>query len=132
MPASLFRPATIVLSLAAFVALPRAAADGQSGRPVIAAFAHPDDERVIGPLLSRMGRERREVHLVIATDGSRGVRDHAGIPAGQALATARAKEAACAAKRLGVRHLHVLGLEDGALASFNNLARLRTELSSLI
>jgi LmbE family N-acetylglucosaminyl deacetylase len=132
MPASLHRSATIAFALAAFVAFPRAATDAQSGRPVIAAFAHPDDERVIGPLLSRMGREGREVHLVIATDGSKGVREHAGIPAGQPLATARAKEAECAAKRLGVRHLHVLGLEDGALASFTNLARLRTELSSLI
>ena len=132
MPASLRRPGTIAFSLAAFMAFPLAPTDAQSGRPVIAAFAHPDDERVIGPLLSRMGREGREVHLVIATDGSKGIRDHAGIPAGQPLATARAKEAECAAKRLGVRHLHVLGLEDGALASFANLGRLRTELSSLI
>jgi LmbE family N-acetylglucosaminyl deacetylase len=91
-------------------------------RPLLAAFAHPDDERVIGPLLSRLGREGREVHLVIATDGSKGVRDHAGIPAGQPLASARAREAECAAKRLGVRQ-HVLGLEDGALASFANLGR---------
>jgi LmbE family N-acetylglucosaminyl deacetylase len=99
---------------------------------VLAAFAHPDDERIIGPLLSRLGREGREVHLVIATDGSRGVRDHAGIPAGRPLAAARAKEAECAAKRLGVRELHMLGLEDGALASFANLGRLRTELASVI
>ncbi|HJU69848.1 MAG TPA: PIG-L family deacetylase [Gemmatimonadaceae bacterium] len=105
---------------------------GQSSRPILAVFAHPDDERVIGPLLSRLSREAREVHLVIATDGSKGVREHAGIAAGQPLAAARKLEAECAAKRLGVRHLHLLGLEDGGLASFASLARLRTELDKLM
>jgi LmbE family N-acetylglucosaminyl deacetylase len=124
--------ATATICLAASIAWLPAAAPGQSGHRVLAAFAHPDDERVIGPLLSRLGREGREVHLVIATDGSRGVRDHAGIPAGQPLAAARANEAECAAKRLGVRHLHMLGLEDGALASFANLGRLRTEITSIV
>lgn len=122
-------PAALVL--AASVACIRATLLGQSNRPLLAVFAHPDDERVIGPLLSRLSREGREVHLVIATDGSKGVRDHAGIPAGEALAAARKLEAECAAKRLGVR-LHLLGLEDGGLASFANLARLRTELETLM
>ena len=58
-------------------------------RPVLAVFAHPDDERIVGPLIHRLTREGREVHLVIATDGSKGVREHAGIPAGTALADAR-------------------------------------------
>lgn len=104
----------------------------QADRPVLAVFAHPDDERVIGPLLSRLSRDGREVHLVIATDGSKGVRDHAGIAAGPPLAAARKLEAECAAKRLGVRELHLLGLEDGGLASFDNLGRLRTALSDVI
>lgn len=105
---------------------------GQSNRPLLAIFAHPDDERVIGPLLARFGREGRDVHLVIATDGSKGVRDHAGIAAGPPLASARQLEAECAAKRFGVRQLHLVGLEDGALASFANLARLRTEITSIM
>src|ERR671915_2468425 len=127
------RPAlTVAVSLAASIASLPAAALSQSSRPVLAAFAHPDDERVIGPLLSRLAREGRAVHLVIATDGSRGIRDHAGIPAGQALAAARAKEAECAAKRLAVRQLHMLGLDDGALASFASLGRLRTEIAAII
>ena len=100
--------------------------------PVMAVFAHPDDERVVGPLLSRLSRDGRTVHLVIATDGSRGVRDHAGIPAGPSLAAARTRESECAAKRLGVKQLHLLGLEDGGLASFATLGRLRTELSRII
>jgi LmbE family N-acetylglucosaminyl deacetylase len=130
---ALRRPiATATICLAVSIASLPATAPGQSSRPLLAAFAHPDDERVIGPLLSRLGREGREVHLVIATDGSKGVRDHAGVPAGQPLAAARAKEAECAAKRLGVRQLHMLGLEDGALASFTNLGRLRTEITDII
>ena|SRR5687768_17251860 len=104
----------------------------QPSRALLAVFAHPDDERVIGPLLSRFGREGREVHLVIATDGSKGVREHAGIAAGEPLASARKLEAECAAKRLGVRQLHWIGLEDGGLASFDNLGRLRTEIANII
>lgn len=100
--------------------------------PVLAVFAHPDDERVIGPLLSRLAREGRETHLVIATDGARGVRDFARIPAGPELAAARTKEAQCAANRLGVRQLHLLGLPDGGLASFEVLGRLRTGLAAII
>jgi LmbE family N-acetylglucosaminyl deacetylase len=105
---------------------------GQEARPVVAIFAHPDDERVIGPLLSKLARQGRETHLVIATDGAKGVRDFAHIPAGPALATERAKEASCAATRLGVRRLHLLGLPDGGLASFDALGKLRTALVAII
>jgi LmbE family N-acetylglucosaminyl deacetylase len=101
-------------------------------RPVVAIFAHPDDERVIGPLLSRLAREGRETHLVIATDGSKGVTDFARIPAGAELAAARTKEANCAATRLGVRQLHLVGLTDGGLASFDALGKLRSSLAAII
>jgi LmbE family N-acetylglucosaminyl deacetylase len=104
----------------------------QATRPLVAVFAHPDDERVIGPLLSRLARDGRETHLVIATDGAKGVRDFAGIPAGAELAAARAKEASCAANRLGVRHLHLLDLPDGGLASFDVLGRLRSALVTIV
>jgi len=104
----------------------------QSRAPIVAIFAHPDDERVIGPLLSRLAREGRETHLVIATDGSQGTRDFAHIPAGPELAAARTREAQCAADRLGVRKLHILGLLDGGLASFETLGRLRGGLQAII
>ena len=104
----------------------------QARRPVLAVFAHPDDERVIGPLLSRLAREGRETHLVIATDGAKGVTDFAKIPAGSELAAARVKEANCAATRLGVRKLHLLGLPDGGLASFEVLGKLRSGLAAII
>jgi LmbE family N-acetylglucosaminyl deacetylase len=125
-------PDSLACLVALTTALPQAAA-AQPSRPVLAVFAHPDDERVVGPLLSRLARDGREVHLVIATDGSKGVRDHAGIPAGPQLAAARVKEAECAASRLGVRRLQMIGLEDGALgASTAILAELRTKLSAII
>jgi LmbE family N-acetylglucosaminyl deacetylase len=104
----------------------------QARRPIVAVYAHPDDERVIGPLLSRLAREGRETHLVIATDGSQGITDFAKIPAGAQLAAARVKEATCAANRLGVRKLHLLGLPDGGLASFNVLGQLRTSLAAVL
>jgi LmbE family N-acetylglucosaminyl deacetylase len=107
-------------------------AHAQGNGPILAVFAHPDDERVIGPLLSRLAREGRETHLVIATDGSKGVRDFAHIPAGTELAAARTKEANCAAKRLGVRKLHILGLPDGGLASFDVLGKLRSGIAAII
>ena len=79
--------------------------------PVLAVFAHPDDERVVGPLLSKLAREGRQVHLAIATDGSKGVRDYARVPAGELLAAARLKEAQCAVERLGLSRLHMIGLK---------------------
>ena len=107
-------------------------ARAQARRPILAVFAHPDDERVIGPLLSKLAREGRETHLVIATDGAKGVRDFAKIPAGPELAAARTMEATCAAKRLGVRQLHILGLPDGDLASFEVLGKLRSGIAAII
>ena len=123
------RQSFLIGAIAALLA--PAALPGQP-RPILAVFAHPDDERIVGPLLHRLSREGREIHLVIATDGSKGVREHAGIPAGKALAGARRLEAECAAKRLGVRELHMLDLEDAGLASFASLARLRAGLAAIV
>jgi LmbE family N-acetylglucosaminyl deacetylase len=120
------------LIAAAFIAAIPALVQAQARRPIIAVFAHPDDERVIGPLLSRLAREGRETHLVIATDGAKGVRDFAHIPAGAGLAAARVKEANCAAKRLGVRRLHLPGLPDGGLASFDELGKMRSAIAAII
>ena len=117
-----------VIALAAVTPLP---AQTRAARPIVAVFAHPDDERIIGPLLSRLAREGRETHLVIATDGAKGVRDFARIPAGPELAAARVLEARCAAERLGVRRLHMLGLPDGGLASFAELGRLHSALVAI-
>jgi LmbE family N-acetylglucosaminyl deacetylase len=117
---------------AALLAAAPLAAHAQARGPIVAVFAHPDDERVVGPLLARLAREGRETHLVIATDGAQGIRDYFKVPAGPQLAAVRAKEAACAANRLGVKQLHMLGLPDGGLASFETLGKLRTRLAAVI
>ena len=120
------------LLAAALLALTPFSARAQTRQPILAVFAHPDDERVIGPLLSRLAREGRETHLVIATDGAKGVTPFAHIPEGAALAAERTKEATCAANRLGVKQLHLLGLPDGGLASFGVLGKLRSSLAAII
>ena len=122
----------IAVALATLATLAPLSAQAQNRGPILAVFAHPDDERVIGPLLSKLAREGRETYLVIATDGSKGIRDFAHIPAGTELAAARTKEAQCAANRLGVRQLHLLGLPDGGLASFEVLGKLRSALVAII
>ncbi|HKR09003.1 MAG TPA: PIG-L family deacetylase, partial [Gemmatimonadaceae bacterium] len=123
---------TLIVVAAVIGAVLPVSTRAQATGPVLAVFAHPDDERVIGPLLSKLAREGRETHLVIATDGSKGVTDFAKIPAGAELAAARTKEATCAANRLGVRKLHQIGLPDGGLASFESLGKLRNALAAII
>lgn len=120
-----------ILGLLAAVLPVDARAQAPAGT-VMAIFAHPDDERIVGPMLARHAREGRQVFLVIATDGSKGVREHAGIPAGPALAEARAEEARCAARALGIQPPILLGLEDAGLASFASLGRLRDEIVRLL
>ena len=127
----MIKPLHALVSVA-FAALLPLASHAQAKRPIVAIFAHPDDERVIGPLLSRLAREGRETHLVIATDGAKGIRDFARIPAGPELAALRVKEANCAATRLGVRQLHLIGLPDAGLSSFDALGKLRTAVIAIL
>ena len=83
---------------------------------IVAVFAHPDDETIVAPALARAARDGATVFLVTATDGRRGVSRHAGIPAGDSLATVRAAEVRCSAAALGVRPPILLGFEDAGLA----------------
>jgi LmbE family N-acetylglucosaminyl deacetylase len=83
---------------------------------LVAIFAHPDDETIVAPALSRAAREGARVYLVVATDGRLGVSRHAGIPGGDSLATVRAAEARCSAAVLGAQPPLMLGLPDNGLA----------------
>jgi len=103
-----------------------------SRHTLVAVFAHPDDERIVGPILARYAREGHDVYLVIATDGRKGVREHAGIPAGDSLAQVRAGEARCAARELGIHPPALLGFEDAGLATFESLEGLRTKVDSIL
>jgi LmbE family N-acetylglucosaminyl deacetylase len=113
-------------------------AEPAPARTLLAVFAHPDDEGVVGPLLARYAREGVRVHLAVATDGRYGVRDFAGIPAGDALVKARAEEARCAAEKLGAQPPVLLGFPDGIARTegspadaMANLARLVVEVRKL-
>jgi hypothetical protein len=74
-----------------------------AARTLVAVLAHPDDETFFSPVLARYARAGVRVYVVIATDGSQGVAPHAGIPAGDGLATIRVGEARCSARELGIQ-----------------------------
>ena len=106
-------------------------------RVLLAVFAHPDDETTVSPVLAKYAAEGVEVHLAIATDGRYGVTPHAGIPAGDSLATTRAAELKCAAEKLGI-HPILFGLHDqlkmqgGYEPVHAQLSELRSRVTSLL
>src|SRR5262249_10173999 len=69
---------------------------------LLAVFSHPDDETIVSPLLAKYAHEDHAVHLLTLTAGEKGIRKHARIPAGQALAAIRAQELACSDAKLGL------------------------------
>ncbi|MFL5618573.1 MAG: PIG-L deacetylase family protein [Gemmatimonadaceae bacterium] len=104
---------------------------------LVAVFAHPDDETIVAPALSHAARNGATVYVVVATDGRLGVSKHAGIPAGDSLATVRAGEARCSAAVLGVRPPVLLGFHDNGLAVLSPwpgepLDRLATRIDSTL
>lgn len=103
----------ITLLLYAAVAL------GAQSRPrvILAVFAHPDDETFAGPVLARYAHEGVKVYLAIATNGETGVREHAGIPAGEQLAKVRREEAACACRELGAQPPIFFDLANGQIGA---------------
>lgn len=94
------------------------------GKTIMAVFAHSDDESSVSPVLAKYARRGAKVYLVIATDGSKGVEPHANIPAGEPLAKARAAEALCSTKVMGIEPPILLGYPDGELAAWDNIFSL--------
>ena len=86
-------------------------------RVLLAVFAHPDDEGVIGPVLARYAREGVRVYLAIATRGEKGALPHSGIPAGERLAKVRHEEAICACRELGINPPSFFALNDGEIGA---------------
>lgn len=82
---------------------------------VLAILAHPDDEIVMAPILSRIAREGGAVTLVFATSGDAGPGVSDREP-GKELATLRENEARCAAFALGLEEPIFWGFGDGTLA----------------
>ena len=102
-------------------------------RTLLAVFAHPDDEAIVGPLLARYARDpRTRVVLAIVTNGDKGVTPFGGIPAGAQLAAAREQEAHCACKALGAQPPILLGFPDAGLSSSQVLAEAAAKLRAAI
>src|SRR5450755_2736203 len=114
----------LLLALAATVS-------AQQRPKLLAVFAHPDDESTVGPMLAHYAA-KTDVYLAIATNGDKRVQKFAGIPAGPPLAEARAKEAACACEKLGIKPPILLGFPDGELGTRSILNKLAPELEKLI
>jgi LmbE family N-acetylglucosaminyl deacetylase len=93
----------------------------QQPKVLLAVFAHPDDETLVGPVLARYAREGVKVYLAIATKGEKGTNDRAAIPAGEALAKVRREEAGCACRQLGIEPPILFGLNDGELGAITNV-----------
>lgn len=104
---------------------------------LLAVFAHPDDDVMVGPLLVHYAQRGVPVSLLIATAGDMGVTEHAKIPAGALLSAVREKEAQAAAKIYGLEELILLGEADGKLAALEGesrrlfMARLRTAIEQV-
>ncbi len=78
---------------------------------LMAVFAHPDDESLVGPILYQYANRGVEVILVTATDGRLGFTDFSGIDDSDELAAVRRDELRCTADLLGVELIH-LDYED--------------------
>lgn len=105
----------MLAALLSLVVLPAPAAT--QTRTLLAVFAHPDDEILVAPLLSTYARRGVRVHLVVVTDGEKGVSPHAGIPAGAQLAKIRAEETRCSCRALGIDAPTLLGFKDGEIGA---------------
>jgi len=106
-------------------------------KTLLAVFAHPDDEVLVAPLLAAYSRRGVRVHLVIVTDGEKGVTGHARIPAGEALAKVRSEEARCSCAALGVQPPMLLGFKDGELGQISSppwrhLGEVRARIAAAI
>ncbi len=89
---------------------------------IVAIVAHPDDEMVAAPVLSRLAREGHRVTIAVVTDGRYGVTDHADIPAGDSLASVRSQELHCSSEALGVQPPVEFGMEDGFSYTYDTQA----------
>jgi len=118
-----------MLMLAGCVSQPTDSQPASPQRPgvLVAVFAHPDDEIVAGPALSRYAAEGHDVHLITLTSGQVGD-SRTEIPRGEELGAAREDEARCSAAALGIHEPVLLGFMDGNIAPWDGLPAIRSRL----
>ncbi len=100
--------------------------------PVLAVFAHPDDESAtVGPLLSRYAKEGHDVYLIVVTSGQVGD-SNTDIPRGDQLGAAREKEARCSCKALGIHEPYLLRFMDGSISNWETIPKIRERVREII
>ena len=100
-------------------------------RCIVTIWAHADDEGTVGPVLARYAREGVQVHMIIVTDGARGA-GNTTLPRGPEIANARAEEARCSARALGIEPPVLLGFPDGVLGDYTADPALLSRLTQRI
>lgn len=85
-------------------------------KTLLALFAHPDDEAFgTGGTLAQFASNGTRVVLVCATNGDVGEISDPALATPETLAVVRQQELACAAERLGVEELILLGYRDSGM-----------------
>ena len=85
-------------------------------RRLMAVFAHPDDEEVMGGTMASYIKQGVEVMLVCTTRGEAGEISEGAEATPETLGAVRQKELETAAALLGVQHLHFLDFRDSGMA----------------
>lgn len=94
---------------------------------ILVVLAHPDDAEVVaGGLITRLSQDKKQVRLVVTTNGGKGMQDKKGLTEEEFGGT-RVKEQIKAGKILGIAEDQNfnLGLPDGEVeASVENIGRI--------
>lgn len=107
------------------------------GKVIMAVFAHPDDEIVVGPILAKYAREGAKVQLITVTDGRYGT-GQTNLKPGKELVELRVKEINRSASFLGIEKPILLGyhdqlkLKEGFFGHVPYIQDLMRDLDSLI
>ncbi|KWV91596.1 PIG-L deacetylase family protein [Erythrobacter sp. YT30] len=94
---------------------------GLEGPTVLVLLAHPDDEMLLAPALSRIARSGGDVTIMYATSGDEGP-GFSGLQPGEELAKLRESEAQCSAFALRLNQPEFWQLGDGTLAEDAHLS----------
>lgn len=105
-------------------------------KTILAIFAHPDDENIIGHVLAKYARSGHKVQVLIATDGKEGTRV-TSIPAGDSLGAIGGKKAFVHSEALGILppvflHLDRLDTKIGVRKYLNCRKQLLDEVKKHI
>ena len=126
---------TVPLAACAAAAAPRLTPTASPLR-VLAVFAHPDDETIVGPALANAAARGAHVRIVYATRGDASAPQTVLTP-GAAIAALRSEESRCASAALGAADPVLLDFGDGKLGEIvrppaRTLAGLRDALAAVI